>query len=218
MSYALLHADEEAEPGVYGAYLRAQADIDLLDIARHLDPERYPARCDAAWREMRRRGLLHTPAYTATEGFIRYLALSALGLAVVTLALAALLTSDDAAGPSWPTGEMLPDGAPLSLVARVFAVAILRGIVVWSARFGLFPLLLAPLGGWLLAQVRGLGRQRVRTDVLRLALLSLCILVFALGLATNPQSAVPSLFPAASGDAAGAWQRALPLWDPFAAY
>jgi len=218
MSFTLLHADEEAEPGVYGAYLRAQADADLLDIARHLDPERYPARCDAAGREVRRRGLLHAPAYTATEGVIRYLALAALALAAATLALAALLTSDDAAGPSWPTGEMLPDGTPLSLVARVFAVAILRGVVVWSARFGVFTLLLAPLGGWLLGQIRGFRRHRVRADVLRLALLGLSVLVLALSLAANPRSAVPSLFPASAGDAAGAWQRALPLWDPFAAY
>ena len=74
--------------------------------------------------------------------------------------------------PSWPTGEMLPDGTPLSEVVRLFAVAILRGVVFWSARFGVFGLLLAPLGGWLRrghARLRG-GRAR---DVWRLAALAL---------------------------------------------
>lgn len=216
MSFALLHADEEAEPGVYGAYLRAQADADLLDIVRHLDPERYPARCDAAGRELRRRGLLHTPAYTATEAVMRYLALGALALSAVTLLLAALLTPDDAAGPSWPTGEMLPDGSPLSLVARIFAVAILRGMVFWSARFGLFTVLIAPLGGWLLGQLGTSRRRRARADVLRLSGLGVGVLLLAMALAALPASAVPSLFNSA-GDGSG-WQRALPLWDPFAAY
>ncbi len=218
MSYALLHADEEAEPGVYGAYLRAQADADLLDILRHLDPERYPARCDAAGRELRRRGLLQMPAYTATEAVMRYLALGALALSVVTLLLAALLTPDDAAGPSWPTGEMLPDGAPLSLVARLFAVAILRGVVFWSARFGLFTVLLAPLGGWLLGQLGTSRRRRARADARRLAALGLGVLLLAMSLAASPASAVPALFSSldsSAGDSSG-WLRALPLWDPFA--
>jgi len=217
MSFALLHADEEAEPGVYGAYLRAQADADLLDILRHLDPERYPARCDAAGRELRRRGLLQMPAYTATEAVMRYLALGALALSVVTLLLAALLTPDDAAGPSWPTGEMLPDGAPLSLVARLFAVAILRGVVFWSARFGLFTVLLASLGGWLLGQLGTSRRRRARADARRLAALGLGVLLLAMSLAAFPGSAVPSLFDSSAGDGSG-WQRALPLWDLFASY
>ena len=221
MSYALLHADEEAEPGVYGAYLRAQADADLLDILRHLDPERYPARCDAAGRELRRRGLLPAPAYTPAEGAMRYLALGALALAAATLLLAALLTPGDAAGPSWPTGEMLPDGAPLSLAARLFGVAILRGIVFWGARFGLFPCLLAPLGGWLLGQIGTPRRRRARADARRLAGLGLAALLLAMTLAALPGSAVPSLFDPSPATAAGGgsgWGRALPLWDPFAAY
>ena len=217
MSHALLHADEETEPGVYGAYLRAQADADLLDIARHLDPELYPARLDAAGRELRRRGLLHVPAYTATEAIMRHLALLALALSAVTLLLAALLTTDDAAGPSWPTGEMLPDGSPLSLVARVFAVAILRGAIFWGARFGLFTLLLAPLCGWLLGQTAPSRRRRTRPDVLRLVALGAGVLILSMGLAACATSAVPSLFSASAGEGASAWQRLLPLWDPFAA-
>ena len=218
MSEALLHADEEVEPGVYGAYLRAQTDADLLDIARHLDPEGYPARCDAAGRELRRRGLLHTPAYTATEMGIRYLALAALALSAFILVLTVLLTPEDAAAPSWPTPEMLPDDIPLSQVGHLFGIAILRGLVVWAARFAVPLLLLAPLGGWLLAQVPGLHRSRTRRDVLRLALLGAGVLLCTISLAACPHSAVPSLFSASAGDDASGWQRALPLWDPFAAY
>ena len=217
MSFALLHADEETEPGVYGAYLRAQADADLLDILRHLDPERYPARLDAAGRELRRRGLLQAPAYSPAEAAMRYLALWALALAAALLLLTALLTPADAAGPSWPTGEMLPDGSPLSLLARVFTVAILRGVVFWSARFAVFAFLIAPLGGWLLGQLGTRRRRRARADVLRLAALGLAVLVAAIALASLPGSAVPALFSPSAGDEAG-WQRALPLWDPFAAY
>ncbi len=217
MSFALLHADEETEPGVYGAYLRAQADADLLDILQHLDPERYPARCDAAWRELRRRGLLQAPAYNPTEAAMRYLALGALALAAVLLVLTALLTPADAAGPSWPTGEMLPDGIHLSLVTHLFGVAILRGIVFWSARFAVFTLLIAPLGGWLLGQVFTRRQRRARTDVRWLAAFGLAILVVAVTLAALPGSAVPALFDPSAGEASG-WQRALPLWDPFASY
>jgi len=36
MSSSLLHADEEADMGVYGAYLRAQTDTDLMDTALHV--------------------------------------------------------------------------------------------------------------------------------------------------------------------------------------
>ena len=215
MSFALLHADEETEPGVYGAYLRAQADADLLDILLHLDPERYPARLDAAGRELRRRGLLQAPAYNATEAIMRRLALGALALAAVLLLLTVLLTPADASGPSWPTAEMLPDGIPLSLVSHMFGVAILRGVVFWSARFAVFTLLIAPLGGWLLGQVFTGRRRRARADVLRLVSLSLAVLVGAIILATLPGSAVPSLFDPAAGGTAG-WQRALPFWDPFA--
>ncbi len=217
MSYALLHADEETEPGVYGAYLRAQADADLLDILRHLDPERYPARLDAAGRELRRRGLLQAPAYNPAEATMRYLALVALALAAALLLLTVLLTPADAAGPSWPTGEMLPDGSPLSLLARLFTVAILRGVVFWSARFAVFAFLIAPLGGWLLGQLGTRRQRRARADVLRLAALGLGVLLAAVALAALPGSAVPALFDSSAGEASG-WQRALPLWDPFAAY
>ena len=181
-------------------------------------PSANPARVDAAGREIQRRGLLHTPAYTATEGVMRYLALGALALASATLLLTALLTPDAAAGPSWPTGEMLPDGTPVSVVAGIFAVAILRGIVVWCAHFGVFTLLLAPLGGWLLGQIRNLCPRRVRADVLRLTSFALCLLLLAMGLASGPRSAVPALFPESAGSAATPWQCVLPLWDPFASY
>ncbi len=194
MSSILLQADEETDTGVYGTYLRAQSDGDLLDILGHLDPERYPARCDAAGREMRRRGLLHTSVYSAAESVILRLSLLALALAVVTLALTLWLTPEDAAGPSWPTGEMLPDGMPMSVVMRLFAVAILRGLVVWNARFGIYPILLLALGGWVLGHAWPLCQRRARADVWRLAGLGFAALLIGIFLAAGPHSAVPALF------------------------
>ena len=216
MSSLLLHADEETDPGAFGAYLRAQSDADLLDVARHLDPDRYPARSDAAGREIRRRGLWEIPAFSAGEMAIRRLALLALALAAVLLLLAWGLTPEDAAAPPWPTGEQTPDGTPLGEVVRQFSVAIGRAIVVWSARFGVFSLLLAGLGGCAGARARATLRGRARADVWRLTSLGFALLLLAVGAATGPQSAVPSLF-GVPKDAAP-WDRALPLWDPFASY
>ena len=215
MSFSLLHADEETDMGVYGAYLRAQSDTDLLDIALHLDPERYPARCDTAGREMQRRGLLHTSDYTAAEAVIRYAALAALALALVTLALTALLTPADAAGPSWPTGNMFTDGMRMGAFTRLFVVALLRGAVVWGTHLGLFLFFTAYLGGWALRFALPVRRHRARADVWRLALLGFAVLSASLCLAVRPGSAVPSLFTAAVGSHSSA-QRSLPLWDPFA--
>ena len=215
MSSSLLHADEETDMGVYGAYLRAQSDTDLLDIALHLDPERYPARQSAAGCELHRRGLLHGPAYTPAEAAVRRLALVALALSPVVLALTALLTPADAAGPSWPTPDMLTDGMPMGEFARLFAVALLRGGVIWGAHLGVFLLLPLFLGGWAVRFAVPMLRRRARADVWRLALLGFAALTLALGLAAGPHSAIPSLFTASDG-AKTPLQRSLPLWDPFA--
>ena len=215
MSFTLLDADEEIDRGVYGAYLRAQTDTDLMDIALHLDPERYPARSDIAGRELHRRGLLHTSAYTAAEGVIRYAALIALALALVMLALTLLLTPADAAGPSWPTADMLPDGIRLGEFTRLFVVALLRGTVLWGTHLGLFLFLPLWLGGWAVRYAMPVHRRRARADVWRLALLGFAALVVSLCLATGPHSAVPALFTASQGSKSSA-QRSLPLWDPFA--
>jgi len=214
-SGALLHSDEETDMGVYGAYLRAQSDTDLLDIALHLDPVRYPARCDSAGRELHRRGLLHTRVYTPQESALRQCALAALALALALAALTGMLTSADAAGPSWPTGDMLPDGTRLGAASHLYGVALLRGLVVWSAHLGLFLLLLLLLGGWTLRGAVPVRRRRARADVWRLALGSSVALLLALGVAAGPRSSVPDLF-IASADAHTLWQRTLPLWDPFA--
>ena len=216
MPITLLQADEETDPSAYGAYLRAQSDADLLDVARHLDPDRYPARSDAAAREVRRRRLWQAEAFTAEEMAVRRLALAAFALAGATLALAFGLTPVDAAGPTWPTGDMMPDGTPMSEVLRLFAVSVVRGVVVWGARSGVCGLLLLGLGGWACGRARAALRGRIRGDAWRLAALSLLALVVALGVASGPQSSVPLL----SGIPADAspWDRALPFWDPFAAH
>lgn len=215
MSSSLLHADEETDAGVYGAYLRAQSDSDILDIALHLDPDRYPARLDIAGRELRRRGLLHGPAYTPAEAAVRRLSLAALALAFLTLALTALLTPADAAGPSWPTPDMLTDGMPFGALARLFIVALLRGAVLWGAHLGLFLLLPGFLGGWTVRFAVPALRRRARADVWRLALLGFAALTLAAAVAAGPQSAVPGLFVASAGSHSP-FQRTLPLWDPFA--
>ncbi len=215
MSSSLLHADEETDMGVYGAYLRAQSDTDLLDIALHLDPGKYPARQDSAGRELRRRGLLHSPAYTPAEAAVRRLALAALALSLLTLTLTALLTSADAAGPSWPTPDMLTDGMPFGTLARLFIVALLRGAVLWGAHLGFFLLLPGYLGGWTVRFALPALRQRARADVWRLALTGFAALIVAGWVAAGPHSAVPALFTASAGSSS-AFQRTLPLWDPFA--
>jgi hypothetical protein len=215
MSSSLLHADEETDMGVYGAYLRAQTDTDLMDIALHLDPDKYPARQSAAGRELNRRGLLHASGYTAAEAGIRYGALAAFALSFLLLALTLLLTPTDAAGPSWPTPEMLPDGLPMGEFTRLFIVAMLRGTVVWGAHFGWFCLLPLYLGGWVLRYALPLYRRRARADVWRLALLAFAALFVSLCAAVCPSSAVPALFTASAGSHSTA-QRCLPLWDPFA--
>lgn len=215
MSSSLLHADEETDAGVYGAYLRAQSDSDLLDIALHLDPDKYPARLDTAGRELRRRGLLHGPAYTPAEDAVRRLSLAALALSLVTLALTVLLTPSDAAGPSWPTPDMLTDGMPFGEIARLFAAALLRGFVVWGAHLGLFLLLPLYLGGWAVRFAVPALRRQARADVWRLAFCGFAALILAAYAAAGPQSAVPTLFTASAGSHS-AFQRTLPLWDPFA--
>ena len=216
MPPTLLQADEETDPSAYGAYLRAQSDDDLLDVARHLDPALYPARCDAAGREIRRRRLWQGEAFTAEEMAVRRLALFAFGVAGVSVALAFGLTPADAAGPAWPTGDMLPDGMPMSEFVRLFAVALGRGAVVWGARLGVYGLLLAGLGGWVCVRARPAFRGRIRRDAWRLAALGLATLAVAVCAASGPQSSVPLLFGVPAD--ASAWDRALPLWDPFAAH
>ena len=194
MSSTLLHADEEADAGVYGAYLRAQDNADLLDIARHLDPELYPARAHWAARELSRRGLLELRVYSPAESIIRQMALAAFALALATVLLWALLSQEAAAGPSWPTGEMIPDGAPLSVVAGIFCVALLRGAVVWSVKLGAYWGLLLGLGGWSVWLLPRVLRRRARRDVWHLALFGFLALVLATALAFAPGSAIPQLF------------------------
>lgn len=215
MSSSLLHADEETDVGVYGAYLRAQSDADLLDIALHLNPDKYPARLDIAGRELRRRGLLHGPAYTPAELAVRRLSLAALALSLILLALTWFLTPADAAGPPWPTPDMLTDGMPMGEFTRLFVVALLRGSVVWGAHLGFFLLPALYLGGWAVRFAVPALRGRARAEVWRLALLGFAALILAVGVADGPKSAVPALF-AASAGSQSAFQRTLPLWDPFA--
>jgi len=194
MTPTLHRADEEADTGAYGAYLRAQTDADLLDITQHTDPERYPARLDAARREMRRRHVLHLPVYTPLEYAVRYAALLAFALAALTLALAALLTEAEAAGPTWPGAAQIPDGVPLSRVGLLLVIALLRTAVVVSVRLCLYPLVLGLTGWWTLSRARRAWRHQARADVWRMACLALVALASAIAVSCGPESALPDLF------------------------
>lgn len=211
MTQVLHEVDEETDVGAYGAYLRAQNDDDLLDIVRHLDPDAYPARLDAAQREARRRHVLHLPVYTPAEYVIRCVAVGALALSGLTLLLTNLLTPEQAAGPAWPSGDMLPDDIRVSQALLLFLVAFLRAGVVWSVRLGLYGGTLLALGYWTLTRARPVLRRRARADVWRLCGLAWATLTVIMALATGPGSAVPALFPLPDG-----WPRGLTLLDPFA--
>lgn len=200
MAYALHEVDEETDVGAFRAYLGAQSDADLFDIVRHLDPERYPARLDAAQREFRRRRVVSLPGYTSGEYALRYGALFGLALSVVTLALAFLLTPADAAGPAWPEG--IPEGAVVTRVARMYLTAILRGAVVASVHLSLYTLLLLVLGCWMVRNGIQLRKRRARADIWRLVTFSWITLLAAMLVAAGPWSAVPSLL-SPGGDSPG---------------
>lgn len=211
MTQVLHRTDEETDVGAYGAYLRAQSDADLFDILRHLDPERYPARLDAAQREAGRRHVLQFPVYTPQEYAIRSVALAALALAGVTLALALLLTPQAASGPLWPDSEALPDGVAVSRIFLLYTISLLRGMVEWSVHLGFYAGAFLVLGYWTLTRAMRLRRRRARADVWRLVALAWAVLVITQFLASIPASAIPDLFSPPDG-----WPRALTLLDPFA--
>lgn len=207
MAQALHEVDEETDVGAYQAYLRAQTDSDLYDIAQHINAEGYPARADAAQRELRRRRVLRTPIYTPKEYAIRYAALFAFGLAFITLPLTLLLTPQDVAGPAWPT--VIPDGVTTLQVIRLFVTATLREMIVWSVHLGLYGMTLTALAYWTLSRGIALLRHRARTDVWRLVALATMTLVIVIGSAVAPGSSIPDLFSAGDG------QRAFTLLNPF---
>ncbi len=206
MAQTLHEVDEETDVGAYRAYLRAQTDGDLFDIVRHLDPERYPARLDAATREFRRRRVLPLPLYTTNEYAIRYVALGAFALAAATAALTFLLTPAAAAGPPWPEG--IPDDTPVIQVAATYLTAALRGVALWGARLGVYDFLWGALGFWTLTRGVRLPRRHARADVWRLSLAAWAALTAAMLLAGGGGSSVPDLFP-------GAAPRATALFQPF---
>lgn len=209
MPYTLHQVDEETDTGVYQTYLRAQTEADLLDILHHLDPERYPARLDAAQRELRRRRVLHLPGYTSTEYTIRFLCMAAFAVSLVTLALAALLHEPDAAMLNGPGATSLQDGMPVSRIIFLMLLVVLQTIVTAGVRLGLYPLFVAVLAWWTLSRALPVRRRQARADVWRLALSACLTLLFSVLLACNPDSALPDLFSPIA-------PRAVTLFDPFA--
>jgi hypothetical protein len=207
MAQTLHEVDEETDVGAYRAYLGAQSDGDLFDIMRHLDPERYPARLDAAQREFRRRRVLSLPAYTSAEYAIRYAALFAFVLTAITAGLTLLLTPEDAAGPPWLSD--IPNGTTALEIGRLMLVSILRGLVNWDVHLGLYDISWAALGLWVVTRGIALFRRQARADVWQFAFAAWLTLTAAMLLAGRPDSAVPTLFH--GGDEI----RPFTLWNPF---
>lgn len=209
MPYTLHQADEETDTNVYHTYLRAQSEADLLDIVRHLDPTRYPARLDAAQRELRRRHVLHLPGYAPFEYTLRFLCMVAFALSGLTLALAALLTGDDAAALAGPGATSLQDGMTVSRIIMVMLLVVLHTAVTISVRMGLYPLLVGVLAWWTVTRALPVRRRQARADVWRLAFGACVALLLSALLACNPHSALPDLFSPVR-------PRALTLFDPLA--
>ncbi len=209
MPYTLHQADEETDTAVYQTYLRAQTEADLLDIVRHLDPEQYPARLDAAERELRRRHVLHLPGYTSVEYNIRLLCMAAFALSMVTLGLAALLREDDAALFAGPGVVSLQDGMPVSRIIALMLTVVLRTVVTASVRLGFYPLLAGILAWWVVSRLGRMRRGQARADVWRLALSACVMLLVSALVACNPHSALPDLFSPIR-------PRGLTLFDPLA--
>ncbi len=209
MPYTLHQADEETDTNVYQTYLRAQTEADLLDILRHLDPNRYPARLDAAQREMRRRHVLHLPGYTSTEYAIRFLCMAAFALSLATLALAALLREADVAALSGPGATSLQDGMRVSRIIALMLIIVLQTVVTAGVRLGFYPLLVGILAWWSVSRALPVHRRQARADVWRLALSACLALLLSVFLACNPHSALPDLFSPIS-------PRAMTLFDPLA--
>ena len=208
--YALLEKDEEVDTSIYAAYLRAQSNADLLDIVLHLDPERYPARVDAARRETLRRHVLPVTVHTTEERFIRGLAVVAMVFSFALVLLAVLLVTDDIVEPRWQDLSQIPDGTPVSTIMRLGLLGVLRAVVVSSVHAALVALTLLTLAGWLLAHVR---RHTIRADVKRLALIACLVLCAAFALAAAPFSSVPALLDPSSADS-GFATRLLTLLKP----
>ncbi len=209
MPYTLHQVDEETDTGVYQTYLRAQSEADLLDILRHLDPERYPARLDAAQRELRRRHVLHLPGYTSAEYAIRFLCMASFALSIVTVALAALLRESDVAVLAGPGATSLQDGMRVSRIISLMLLVVLQTVVTAGVRLGLYPLLAAVLAWWTVSHTLPAWRRQARADVWRLALGACLTLLLSVLLACNPDSALPDLF-------SPIYPRGLTLFDPLA--
>lgn len=191
-SEALHNVDEETDPGPYCLYLRAQTDDDLFDIAQHLDPDRYPARRDAARREIDRRHVVPLALYTSNEYLIRNTALFGFALAGATLALSALLTGDATSSPAWPT--TIPNNCTALHAVLMYLTAILRGVVVWSVHLGVYDIALGTLAYWTVSRGARLFSHRARLDVWRFVAAATAALIAAMLIATGPSSAVPNLF------------------------
>jgi len=207
MTSALYAVDEEADAGAYRAYLRAQSNDDLLDIARNLDSERYPARLDAALREARRRLVVQTPLYSTAENVVRHIAVAAFILAGLLLLLRVLAGPRDVAGLAGPAESLITEGMPVSEIMRLFLIDFLRTVMVGAAHCGMFVLVAGWLTYWLATRCFLLVVHRARADVWRLCFVAWISLAGGLMVAALPGSAVPAL----AGQTSGVMRMLWPL-------
>ena len=192
MHAALIASDEEVDTGPYTRYLRGLTDADLWDIARHADPEAYPARCDMVAREIRRRGSVARALYSPAEFAVRCVSVAGICLCAVPLLLAWLLDPATARGGDWPDAAALSEGVSAQRVLTLLLIGSLRVTLLICVRTGLFPLLIGTLAAYLTGNVRVLRDSSPARDVGRLAFAALVVLLVTVWMTGH--SAVPLVF------------------------
>lgn len=192
MNAALIASDEEVDTGPYTRYLRARTDAELWDIARHTDPEAYPARCDMVAREIRRRGSVASARYTPGQFAVRCLSVAGIGLCVVPLLLASLLDPATARTGDWPDAAALSEGVSAQRVLTLLLIGSLRVTLNVCVRTGVFPLLIVILTAYLTVNIRAMRDSSPARDVERLAFAALVVLLVTVWVTGH--SAVPLVF------------------------
>jgi hypothetical protein len=230
----MLAQDEEVDIVEYRGYLTTQSDDDLCDIARHLDPERFPRRLEATQREMVRRRVLVGPVFTPKENAARYLALCIIAFCAATVLLALTMSPDEARAPQQPpsvnfdishgltaSAGQSASGGESGMTASILGAYIwqntqnvLRETVLALSRTGGYLVILggtvASLTPWVMRRRSGKSPPRA---VLVLLLSALACLVLTLGVCAL--SSVPSLVNGGAEVSGGFLARAVTLLAPW---
>lgn len=228
----MLTRDEELDYTEYISYLRSQTESDLCDIASHLDGDRFPRRHEALQREMMRRRVLLSPAFTREENWIRYACLWTIAAALLAMVLACTMNAAEALAPqplpsiglttdiAISTGNGQVSGAEsinVAVMAQAFWQELqnaLRFCVLYISDFGLF------LAGLLFCfwQAAMLGVRRLRgartsSGVAALVLAALCCQPILM--ATSVASHLPLLVNVDHKPVQGTATRAVSVYVPW---